>query len=127
MKKVKKKVYKRRIKACASAPKEKPVTLTDIVRVAHALNMDVQVGLTPNPPPRPLLNLTPSQWPGDPSCRSIIADMQCSEKTIERVFRDNPSSKWVITPYEIVERTQFFAPKPAPTPEASKNPNPNHT
>lgn len=118
MKKVKKKVYKRRIK-------EKPVTLTDIVRVAHALNMDVQVGLTPNPPPRPLLNVPVSQWPGDPTCRSVIADMKCDAKMVERMFRENPSSKWVITPYEIVERSQFFAPKPAPPPEASKPPTTN--
>lgn len=113
MKKVKKKVYKRRVKACAKSP-----TLEDIVKAAHAAGAKVTVSLVPKQPQRPLLNWPTSQWPGWAGNRSIMAAMDYTDKDVERVFKDNPTSLWIITPYEIIERKAFFAPKPAPEPVA---------
>lgn len=116
MKKVRKKVYKRRIKACAKSP-----TLEDVVKAAHAAGAKVTVSLVPRVPERP--RLEPEQWPGWAGNRSIIAAMDYTEKDVKKVFTENPSSLWVITPFEIIERSEFFKPKPkpAPTPEAEQS------
>lgn len=114
-KKAAKRVYQRRVKACAKSP-----TLEDVVKAAHAAGAKVTVSLVPKQPERPLLNWPTSQWPGWAGNRSIMAAMDYTDRDVERVFKDNPSSQWIITPYEVIERKVFFAPKPAPapTPEA---------
>lgn len=95
-----------------SAPKKKSsLTLAQVVEAAHAVGATVSVSLVPRTPAEPeraLLKIPPNEWPGDPTCRSVLADMQITHKKVEREFRDNPSSKWVITPYEIIERQEFF-------------------
>ena len=72
-------------------------------------------------PERPKLNLTSAQWPGSPGTRDIMAAMEYTDRDVDRVFKDNPSSQWIITPFEIIERTKFYAPKPKalPVPEQS--------
>lgn len=115
-KKAAKRVYKRRIKACAKSP-----TLEDIVTAAHKAGAKVTVSLVPLKPERPRLELKPGDWPGWAGNRSIMAAMDYTAKDVEHVFRDNPTSQWVITPYEIIERSKFFAPKPAPTPEVEQS------
>jgi len=112
-KKVSKRVYKRRVKACAKSP-----TLEDIVTAAHKAGAKVTVSLVPLKPERPRLELKPGEWPGWAGNRSIIASMEYSDKDVEKVFKENPSSLWIITPFEIIERKVFFAPKPAPEPVA---------
>lgn len=105
---------------------EPAYTLEDIVKAAQKQGMSVDIKLLPKgtttelvvtapQDERPLLNIPADQWPGDPGCRSVIAAREVTNKRIEREFKDNPSSKWVITPYEIIERQEFFkriAPKP---------------
>jgi len=116
MKKAKKKVYKRRIKACAKSP-----TLEQVVKAAHAAGAKVTVSLVPKEPERPRLQLKSSEWPGWAGNRSIMASMEYTERDVAAVFKDNPSSLWIITPFEIIERKVFFAPKPAPTPEGEQS------
>lgn len=106
-----KKVYKRRVKA-------KSPTLEDMVKAAHAVGAKFSVSLLPKQPPRPLLQLPSGQWPGTPGTRSIMAALDYTENDVKRVFLDNPSSQWIITPYEVIERRVFFAPKPVPEPVA---------
>ena len=92
-------------------PKRK-ITIADVVEAAHTLGMEVSVALRPNTPaepPRQLLTVPSGQWPGDPTSRSVMADLNLTHKKIEREFKDSPSSKWIITPYEIIERDKFFA------------------
>lgn len=82
-----------------------------------SVSLDKSRGYTtvkPKQPPRPLLQLPSGQWPGAPGTRSIMAAMDYTESDVQRVFLDNPSSQWIITPYEVIERRVFFAPKPAP-------------
>ena len=112
-KKASKRVVRRRIKACAKSP-----TLEDVVKAAHAAGAKVTVSLVPLKPQRPRLELKTGEWPGWAGNRSIMAAMDYTDKDVTQVFKDNPTSQWVITPYEIIERSKFFAPKPAPTPEA---------
>jgi len=100
MKKVSKKTYKKRVAVCRRAP-----TLKDIVVVAHALGMTVEVALVPNEPPKH--DVPEANWPGDPSCRSIIAHY-APDREIAQVFKDNPTSRWVITPHVIEEREAFM-------------------
>ena len=118
----------------APAPKPKPTyTLEDIVKAAHKQGMKIDIKLLPKELApatleylRPLLNLPVNKWPGNPGCRSIVAGLDITRKDIERVFRDNPGSQWIITPYEIIERKEFFKPQPvAPTPAAKPEPTPN--
>lgn len=112
-KKTSKRVYKRRVKACANSP-----TLEDIVKAAHAAGAKVTVSLVPKEPERPRLELKPEQWPGWAGNRSIMASMDYTDRDVEKVFKENPSSLWIITPFEVIERKVFFAPKPAPEPVA---------
>ena len=135
MKKKKKKVSSGRIySSCRKQNKiDKPTyTLEDIVQAAHKEGMKIDIKLLPKELAptleylRPLLNLPADKWPGNPGCRSIIAGLDITRKDIEKTFRDNPSSQWIITPFEIVERTEFFKPKPvAPTPSVKPEPTPN--
>lgn len=102
MKKVSKKKHKKRVAICRRAPRK--VTLKDIAVAAHALGLTVEVSLVPKEPPKhevPVAN-----WPGDPSCRTVLAHL-ASEREIAQVFNDNPSSRWVITPHVIEERGEF--------------------
>ena len=46
-------------------------------------------------------------WPGDPSCRSILASA-ASDAEVVKEFKNSPSSKWVITSDRILERCEFF-------------------
>ena len=114
VKKAKKKVYQRRIKACAKSP-----TLEDVVEAAHKAGATVSVGLVPigsgiapialvpEPPEPPKHDVPEANWPGDPSCRSIIAHY-APDREIAQVFKDNPTSQWVITPHVIEEREAFM-------------------
>jgi hypothetical protein len=104
-KQVSKKVYNRRVRACAKAP-----TLEQVLQTA------VVVPLTA----RPKLDLKPGGMPGDPTCRSIMASVDYTDKQVERVFKDNPTSLWIVTPFEVIERGKFFAAKR----EAAKQMNP---
>lgn len=88
--------------------KKKPVTLEDVVAAAHAAGATVSVSLEPKVETRALLATPINEWPGDPTCRSIIADRVVTQRIIERAFKDSPTSKWVITPYDIIERDEFF-------------------
>jgi len=106
-KRVKKSVYKRRIKACAQSP-----TLEDVVRAAHAAGATVSVSLVPRQPERPRLDLPSDKWPGDVYSRSTMAALDYTAKDVERVFKENPTSLWIVTPYEIISRKDFFNPKP---------------
>jgi hypothetical protein len=96
------------------------LTLEQVVTAAHAAGAKVTLSLVPRTPERPRLDVPTAQWPGWAGNRSIMASMDYTERDVAAVFKDNPSSQWVITPYEIIERAEFFKPKPkpAPTPEA---------
>lgn len=115
MKKRKKKVHRKQ------RPKTKPkLTLEQVVTAAVDAGASVSISLPPlqpMPPERPRLKLSTKEWPGDPTNRSTMADLDYTEKDVARVFKDNPSSRWVITPYEVFERSAFFAPKPKPEPQ----------
>lgn len=117
-KKAPKRVYKRRVKACAKSP-----TLEQVVKAAHEAGATVTVSLVPKAQPaaRPRLTVPSEKWPGNPWIRSIMADLDYDEKDVAKVFKDNPSSQFIITPYEIIERSEFLKPKPAPTPEAEQS------
>ena len=108
---MKKKAKRRAVTLDAAAKK---VTLEDVVKVAHALGHDVNVTLVPNAPQRKLLDWPPSQWPGKPGTRHIMAAMDYTPKDVARAFKDNPTAMWVITPYEIISREQFFNPPKPP-------------
>lgn len=101
-------------KAKKKAKRKPKLTLEDVVTAAVAAGATVNVKLLPNEVQaaaeylRPLLKLPANEWPGNPGCRSIVAGLDITRKEIERVFRDNPGSKWVITPYEIIEREAFL-------------------
>jgi|PlaIllAssembly_1097288.scaffolds.fasta_scaffold29171_5 signal recognition particle subunit SEC65 len=101
------------------------LTLEQVVQAAHEAGAKVTVSLVPQEPERPRLKLSTKEWPGTPYIRSIMADLDYTEKDVAQVFKDNPSSLWVITPYEVFERTKFFAPKPAPAPEGEQQTNPS--
>ncbi len=69
--------------------------------------------ITVSVPVLPLAELRPKlppdhPIPGDPYTRSTMAAMSYTAHDVARVFKDNPSSQWVITPYEIVERNEFM-------------------
>ena len=111
--------------------------LTDMVAAAHALGIQVSFSLKPQlfdvpctvcgvptafpgaathpyvcltcqrPP---VLNIPSSQWPGNPTTRHVIAALNCTRRDIERGFKNNPSAKWIITPYAIIGREEFFTP-----------------
>lgn len=89
---------------------------------AHEAGAKVTVSLEPVRPERPRLKLPTNEWPGTPYNRSTMADLDYTDKDVARVFKDNPSSVWVITPYEVIERSEFFKPKPAPVESAGTNP-----
>lgn len=42
-------------------------------------------------------------YPGDPTCRSLVA-YEPEEPVIARIFAENPSSKWIVTPTRIIDR-----------------------
>lgn len=95
------------------------LTLEQVVTAAVAAGAKVSISLPPLqpvPPERPRLKVPSNAWPGTPCNRTILASMEVTEKDIARAFKDTPSDRWVITPYEIVDRNEFFKPKPAPTP-----------
>ena len=115
-KRVGRKIHRQRVKACAKSP-----TLEEVVKAAHAAGAKVTVSLVPLKPERPRLELKTGDWPGWAGNRSIMAALDYTDKDVEHVFRDNPTSQWVITPYEVIERSKFFAPKPAPTPEVEQS------
>jgi hypothetical protein len=111
----------RKKKAAKRVYKRKSPTLEEVVKAAHAAGATVTVSLVPLKPQRPLLNWPTSQWPGWAGTRSIMAAMDYTDKDVAQVFKDNPTSQWIITPYEVIERSKFFAPKPAPTPEGEQS------
>lgn len=110
----KKRTPKRRVRR-TKKPASK-LTLEQVVKAAHEAGAKVSISLVPNAPERPRLKVPTSEWPGDPTNRSTMADLDYDEKDVAKVFKDNPSSLWVITPYEIIERSEFFKPKPPPQP-----------
>jgi hypothetical protein len=55
----------------------------------------------------PAFTLTDKDWPGGPSCRSILASA-ASDAVVAKEFKDCPSSQWVITADRILERGEFF-------------------
>ena len=115
----------RRQRRQRSKPK---LTLAQVVTAAVEAGAKVSISLPPlqpMPPERPRLKVPTSEWPGDPTNRSTMADLDYDEKDVAKVFKDNPSSLWVITPYEIIERSKFFKPKPAPAPEGEQQNNPS--
>lgn len=91
---------------------KRKLTISDVVEAAHALGMEVSVSLKPQSTCQasPLLNVPSSLWPGDPTTRHIIAALNCTRRDIERGFKDNPTAKWIITPYDIIGREEFFTP-----------------
>ena len=91
--------------------KKKALTLSDVVKAAHAAGATVSVSLVPKVEERALLSVPINEWPGNPTCRTIIADRVVTAKIIERTFKDNPTTKWVITPYDIIERGDYFRQK----------------
>lgn len=114
---------KKKKKVSKQKHKNRAPTLTDMVAAAHAVGMTVEVALVPKGPPEPPKHDVPeADWPGDPSCRSIIAHY-ASDAEIAQVFRDNPSSQWVITPHVIEEREAFMQRRSAnPKPQTAKTP-----
>ena len=111
MKKVNRKVYARRIKACAASPKLSPKQSLEQFIAGLPDNLAAlkwegdDVG-----------GLKSRDWPGCASNRTVIAALDCAEKDVARAFKENPGSLWVITPYAVIERAKFFAPAPAPVP-----------
>lgn len=81
---------------------------TEILVMANAVGA-VTVSASSKVPDRELLKKQPKEWPGDPGCRSVMAALDYMDKDVMRVFAENPSSLWVITPYEIIERSEFMA------------------
>lgn len=49
------------------------------------------------------------ELPGTPINRSLVA-YEPDNAQIKKVFQDDPTSLWVITPTRIIERDKFFAP-----------------
>ena len=41
--------------------------------------------------------------PGDPTCRSLVAH-EADDKEIAKIFKENPSTLWVVTPTRIIAR-----------------------
>lgn len=101
---------KTKTKAKAKPSAASALTIEDVVTVAAQAGMQVDIRLVPQEivSDRPLMNIPPGDWPGDPSCRSVIAAMNVTDKMVEREFKDSPSSQWVITPYAIHSREAFF-------------------
>lgn len=94
--------------------RKRQVTIEQIVEAAFEAGAEVRISLAPkNGELRALLATPPNQWPGDPSCRTVIADRIVTNAIIERTFKDNPSSQWVITPYDIIAREDYFRQKAA--------------
>lgn len=61
---------------------------------------------------KPILNMTPSQWPGTPGTRTVLAH-DANGAEIAQAFKANPASRWVITPYTIVDKQTFKPGGPA--------------
>ncbi len=59
-------------------------------------------------------------WPGWAGNRSILASLDYTAEDVAAAFKGNPDSQWVITPFEIIERSSFFAPKLVPAPEIGR-------
>ena len=88
------------------------LTLEQVITAAVEAGATVSVGLLPigsgiapimQVPERSRLDKPSEEWPGDPSCRSILAS-DASGAVIQKVFKDNPLSKWIITATRIVAR-----------------------
>lgn len=133
--------------------KKSKLTLAQVVKAATEAGARVSVGLVPigsgvepiqsmvkpgvekavawindlaKQPERPRLDLPLDKLPGSPYNRSLIASMDYTRRDVEKAFKDDPSSLWVITPYEIFERKTFFAPpKEQSTPKPQSTPNPS--
>jgi len=132
------KVKVAKAKAKRRGPKIRKLTLDEVVTAAVAAGATVSVGLVPigsgdapvaRVPERPKLNWPMRQWPGDVYTRAMIAAMDYTDRDVTKVFKDNPTALWIITPYEVIERKEFFKPKPAAPalevkPEATTTPNP---
>lgn len=82
-----------------------PIKLTPQQEQTLTAGGQVSVTLT-QAPARPRLDY--KDWPGDPTCRSLIADIDYDNKLVAKVFKDNPMSRWVVTPFEVFERREFF-------------------
>lgn len=115
---------KRRVLRRSKKPAKSKLTLAQVVQAAHEAGAKVSISLEPVPE-RPRLTTPSKLWPGTPFNRTILASLDITEKDIAKAFKDNPSDRWVITPYEIVDRQEFFKPKPAPTPEGEQQNNPS--
>ena len=124
--------------------KQKPeskLTLGRMREIARKAGARVTVSLVPNEPPAnasvvtgysastsfkyPLPTVPPevldsTKWPGNPTCRSIMAH-DASDEQIAKEFKASPSSKWIVTATRIVERTEFFK-KLATTTPTTGNP-----
>jgi hypothetical protein len=125
---------KRRVSLRSKKALSSKLTLEQVVEAAHAAGAHVTFSLVPHEAPAPAPVAVPApvpepekskhgipspQWPGDPTCRSIMA-YDADDAAIAKEFKSEPTSRWVITPYRIVERSQFFSPKPARTPEGEQ-------
>lgn len=129
----KKRSLKRRVSLRSKKALSSKLTLEQVVEAAQAAGAHVTFSLVPHEaapvavpapepapePEKPKHGIPSPQWPGTPHCRSIMA-YDADDKAIAKEFKSEPSSRWVITPYRIVERSQFFSPKPAHTPEGEQ-------
>ena len=95
----------------------KPEPAPEKPKLADAYNAAVRDGaisfvfdgtLVELPSPRLKLSLTQNEWPGNPGNRLTLADMEYTDKQVAKLFVANPSTRWIITPYEIIERTVFL-------------------
>lgn len=57
----------------------------------------------PAAPVKAPVRLSTMNYPGDPTCRSLVA-YEPEEPVIARIFAENPSSKWIVTPTRIIDR-----------------------
>lgn len=97
--------------------KDGKLTLKQVVEAAHDAGVKVTVSLVPNKAQtnakqdqiaseRERHGMNAHDYPGDPSCRSIIA-FDATDDEIGKVFKDNPTSKWVITSTRVIDRDEF--------------------
>lgn len=89
--------------------KNSKLTLKQVMEAAHDAGVQVTVSLVPNEPKVPERErhgMSVHDYPGDPSCRSIIA-FDATDDEIRKVLKDNPTSKWVITSTRVIDRDEF--------------------
>lgn len=107
--------------------RKQKLTMNQLVEAAHALGAEVTVSLVPKNldqavgwqstpagdrlqeklAAQPSFTMNDKNWPGDPTCRSILASA-ASDAEVAKEFKHNPSSQWVITADRILERDSFF-------------------